>query len=60
MSTKCDVLAVLEAERERFVSGQELAEKLDISRTAVWKAVKSLEEDGHRILAITNKGYRLS
>ncbi len=59
MSTKNDILAVLESERERFVSGQELAEKLNISRTAVWKAVKSLEESGHRILAVTNKGYRL-
>lgn len=59
MPTKNGILAVLESERERFVSGQELAEKLRISRTAVWKAVKSLEEDGHRILAVTNKGYRL-
>ncbi len=59
MPTKNDVLAVLEFSRNRFVSGQELAETLNISRTAVWKAVKSLEEDGHRILAVTNKGYRL-
>ncbi len=60
MSTKNEILAVLESERERFVSGQELAEKLNVSRTAVWKAVKSLEEDGHRILAVTNKGYKLN
>jgi BirA family transcriptional regulator, biotin operon repressor / biotin---[acetyl-CoA-carboxylase] ligase len=59
MPTKKDVLYILENERERFVSGQELAEKLNISRTAVWKAVKSLEEDGHKILAVTNKGYKL-
>ena len=60
MSTKNDILVVLESERERFVSGQELAEKLNVSRTAVWKAVKSLEDGGHRILAVTNKGYKLN
>ena len=59
MSTKQDVLAVLERERDRHISGQELAETLKVSRTAVWKAVKALEEDGHKILAINNKGYRL-
>jgi len=59
MSTKNNVLSVLERERDRYISGQELAETLKISRTAVWKAVKSLEEDGHKILAGTNKGYKL-
>ncbi len=59
MSTKNDVLLVLERERDRYISGQELAEMLKVSRAAVWKAVKSLEEDGHKILAINNKGYML-
>lgn len=59
MPTKNDVLSILENERGRFVSGQELAEALHLSRTAVWKAVKNLEEDGHRILAIKNRGYML-
>ncbi len=59
MPTKKDVLSILENERERFISGQELAKTLKISRTAVWKAVKNLEEDGHKILAVTNKGYKL-
>ena len=30
-----------------------------MSRAAVWKAVKSLEEEGHRITAATNRGYQL-
>jgi len=59
MSTKSDVLSVLENARGRYYSGQELAESLNLSRTAVWKAIKNLEEDGHRILAIKNKGYML-
>jgi len=59
MSTKNDVLSVLERERDRYFSGQELAETLKVSRTAVWKAVKGLEEEGHKIMAINNKGYKL-
>lgn len=59
MSTKNDVLSVLERDRDRYISGQELAEMLKVSRSAVWKAVKGLEEDGHKILAINNKGYKL-
>ena len=59
MSTRNDVLAVLENERGRFLSGQELAETLGVSRQAVWKAVKGLKDSGHNILAVTNKGYKL-
>ncbi len=42
------------------MSGQEMAEKLFLTRTAVWKAIKSLREEGHEIEAVTNKGYRLT
>lgn len=59
MSTKNDILSILENEKGRFVSGRELAETLNLSRTAVWKAMKSLEDDGHKILAVKNKGYML-
>ena len=44
---------------EGFVSGQELSEKLGISRTAVWKIVHSLQEQGYEIEAVRNRGYRL-
>lgn len=60
MSTKKDVLAVLEKHRSEYISGQELADMLGISRTSVWKAVKTLEKDGYDISAAPNKGYRLS
>ncbi len=42
-----------------FVSGAELARSLGVSRTAVWKTVSSLREDGYEIEAVTNRGYRL-
>ena len=46
-------------ERGGFVSGQELSELLGVSRTAVWKAIRQLEESGYQIEAVRNKGYRL-
>ena len=42
-----------------YVSGQELCEKLGVSRTAVWKVIRQLEEDGYEIEAVRNRGYRL-
>ena len=32
---------------------------LGVSRTAVWKNIKKLKEEGYPIEAVTNKGYRL-
>lgn len=42
-----------------YVSGQELCGRFGVSRTAVWKAVRQLREDGYAIEAQTNRGYRL-
>ena len=57
--TKEHVLSVLQAHPDSFVSGASLAEQLQISRTAVWKAVRQLKADGYEIEAVTNQGYRL-
>lgn len=46
-------------ETEGYVSGQELCDGLGISRTAVWKYMNKLKEEGYRIEAVPNKGYRL-
>lgn len=46
-------------EKNDFVSGQELCERFSVSRTAVWKAVKALKDEGYEIESVTNKGYRL-
>ena len=43
----------------QFHSGTELAEQLDISRSAVWKQINGLEEQGIDITAVNGKGYRL-
>ena len=57
---KQEVLAALDAARGRYISGQELAAQLSVSRTAVWKAVAALRRDGIPIKAVTNRGYTLA
>ncbi len=43
-----------------YISGAELARQIGVSRNAVWKAVKSLENDGYIIESVTSKGYRIA
>ena len=57
---KADVLAALDAARGKYISGQELAQQLGVSRTAIWKAVAALRADGIPVAAVTNRGYILS
>ena len=59
MSTKDTVLALFEKNRGFFISGQQIASELNITRTAVWKAVKILQKEGYEIKAVTNRGYCL-
>lgn len=60
MTTKEKLLGLLESHREEYLSGEELAKTLAVSRAAVWKAIKSLQQEGYPIDAVTNRGYRLS
>ncbi|MCR5418716.1 MAG: biotin--[acetyl-CoA-carboxylase] ligase [Lachnospiraceae bacterium] len=48
------------SEADDYISGQDLCEQLGVSRTAVWKAVNRLKEDGYDILSVPNKGYKLA
>ncbi len=59
MTTKENLLALLETQGDEYISGQELAERLGISRAAVWKAVRALERDGCKVSGVTGLGYRL-
>lgn len=55
---KGKILRILRRQ-EGYVSGQELCERMGVSRTAVWKAIRQLQETGYEIEALQNKGYRL-
>lgn len=58
MAVTDDVLELLE-NSDGPISGEEMAEKLGISRNSVWKAVGKLKEAGYEIQAGTNRGYQL-
>ncbi|CAL1241257.1 biotin--[acetyl-CoA-carboxylase] ligase [Candidatus Methylocalor cossyra] len=45
---------------QRFHSGSELAAALQVSRTAVWKAIRGLESLGLPVSAVPGKGYRVA
>ncbi|WP_238983738.1 biotin--[acetyl-CoA-carboxylase] ligase [Salinicoccus halodurans] len=46
-------------DREQFISGQNIADTLGVSRTAIWKTIQSLKEEGYSIESVTSKGYHL-
>lgn len=55
---KTKILSLLRNTTE-YISGQEICEHLGVSRTAVWKVINQLKEEGYVIEAIQNKGYRI-
>ncbi|MEK6742756.1 MAG: biotin--[acetyl-CoA-carboxylase] ligase [Nitrospirota bacterium] len=57
---KFDVLTHLRSSRSGHVSGAALAAAMGVSRTAVWKHIKTLEREGYAIEAVPSKGYRLT
>ena len=59
MSVKEEVLNQLLKNCGKSLSGEELANCLNVSRTAIWKAVKTLKKEGYKVEAVTNKGYCL-
>ncbi|MFL6555364.1 MAG: HTH domain-containing protein, partial [Bacillus sp. (in: firmicutes)] len=44
---------------ETFLSGQQLAELIGCSRTAVLKHIEELRKEGFELDAVRNKGYRI-
>lgn len=60
MTVKSRLLELLEQHKGETLSGEAIAEELACTRAAVWKAVKSLREEGYHIEAGPNRGYVLS
>lgn len=56
---KYEIVKRLFAAKDKPISGQQLADELQISRTAVWKYIKQLEEEGYKFEATRKKGYLL-
>ena len=52
------ILSVLK-NADGYVSGEDLSKNLGITRSAVWKHISQLKEEGYTINSVRNRGYRL-
>ena len=59
MSTKQQLLIYLKEGKGIWVSGEFLAHKMAVSRSAIWKHVRNLKDDGYVIESSRKKGYLL-
>jgi len=53
------ILDLLYADQGKYVSGQMICDELDVSRTAVWKHVNMLRDEGYDITSSGGHGYSL-
>ncbi len=53
------ILAILQQHPGEFVSGEQISAHMNVTRAAVWKHIKALQQEGALIEAATRKGYRL-
>ncbi|SDT93543.1 BirA family transcriptional regulator, biotin operon repressor / biotin-[acetyl-CoA-carboxylase] ligase [Verrucomicrobium sp. GAS474] len=54
-----EILRALLADRATPLSGEVLAERCGVSRTAIWKHIASLQELGYPIASLPHQGYRM-
>ena len=59
-STKQALLQALSAAEGTYISGQQLAEALGVSRAAVHKAAQALSAQGYALDSAPRRGYRLA
>ncbi|MBD2845129.1 biotin--[acetyl-CoA-carboxylase] ligase [Paenibacillus sp. IB182496] len=53
------LLRLLSERQGEYVSGEAISKQLQVSRTAVWKQIRKLQEKGYRFEASPRLGYRL-
>ncbi|OLN28148.1 biotin--[acetyl-CoA-carboxylase] ligase [Desulfosporosinus metallidurans] len=54
-----EILNILAANSEDYVSGERISQQLHVTRAAIWKQIKVLKEEGFEIEGQTKNGYRL-
>ncbi|MCI1268990.1 MAG: biotin--[acetyl-CoA-carboxylase] ligase [Ruminococcus sp.] len=59
MKLKEKVLESLMENGDKYVTGTAIAKECGVSRNAVWKVMKQLEEEGYQIEASKKSGYRV-
>jgi len=54
------ILNIFRSSNGEFISGEEISEKLKVSRAAVWKHIEQLRKEGYDIVGEPHVGYRLT
>ncbi|MBP2634274.1 MAG: birA [Firmicutes bacterium] len=53
------ILEILKQNTGQYISGEEISQALQVSRTAVWKHIRTLKQSGYDIEAHSRLGYTL-
>lgn len=53
------ILEILLKNRNDFLSGEDISKSLSVTRTAIWKQINALKEEGYEIESVPRKGYQL-
>lgn len=56
---RSEILEILRQAGDTYISGEEIASRLGVSRTAVWKHIRELREAGYEIVSQSRSGYSL-
>ena len=56
---RSSILELLRSAGAEYISGEEIASRLGVSRTAVWKHIRELREAGYDIVSHSRSGYSL-
>ena len=54
------ILNIFRKNPDRYISGEEISQRLKISRAAIWKHIEKLRQKGYDFMATPHLGYRLS
>lgn len=46
-------------DRNDYVSGEEISKQFNVTRSSIWKHIKSLKDQGYEIEGVSRKGYKL-
>ena len=49
---RSQILSLLKQNGNKFLSGEYLADTLKVSRTAIWKHIKALRDNGYNIESV--------
>lgn len=54
-----EIINILKNHAGDYISGEDISNKLGITRAGIWKHIKTLREAGYEIESVSNRGYKL-